>query len=185
MNPGLSNPGGDLLFVTDEPRHPVEWNQHDDWAEYNDEWLPRFNNAQGGQLIEKLLDPMELSIDDVWITDSIKCPTQKDTSRGIPAAETEESFEHCRAYLDAEIEAVNPVGVVTLGMQATRRTLQVLGVTEDKARRVQVSEEYGHSGFKTTPPVVISLHWAQRTVAEREWVPVVQEAIVDLVESSR
>jgi len=184
VNPGLSNPEGELLFVTDEPRHPVEWNQHDDWSEYNAEWLPRFNDAQGGQFIEKLLEPVEFSIDDVWITDSIKCPTQRDVSRGIPAAKTEDSFAHCRAYLGAEIRAVNPVGVVTLGMQAMRRTLEVLGVEEEKARGVRVSEKYGHSGFKTTPPVVISLHWAQRTVEEQEWVPVVQEAIADLVESS-
>jgi uracil-DNA glycosylase family 4 len=181
VNPGLSNPEGDLIFVTDEPRHPVEWDQHDDWSDYNDEWLPRFNDAQGGQFIETLLDRVELSIDDVWITDSIKCPTQEDTSRGIPAAETEDSFKHCRTYLGAEIEAVNPSGIITLGMQATKRTLEVLGVAEDRIRQVRVSKEYGHSGFKTTPPVIISLHWAQRTVAEDEWVPVVQEAITDLL----
>lgn len=181
VNPGLSNPEGELLFVTDEPRHPVEWKQYDDWAEYNDEWLPRFNDAQGGQFIEKLLDSVELTIDDVWITDSIKCPTQADNSRGIPAADTADSFGHCRAYLGAEIEVVNPSGIVTLGMQATKRTLQVLGVAGDRVREVRVSQEYGHSGFKTTPPVVISLHWAQRTVAEDEWVPVVQEAIADLL----
>ncbi|WP_137287444.1 uracil-DNA glycosylase family protein [Halorussus salinisoli] len=181
VNPGLSNPEGELLFVTEEPRHPVEWNQHNDWAEYNAEWLPRFKAAQGGQFIEKLLESVELTLDDVWITDSIKCPTQEDTSRGIPATDTKDCFAHCRAYLDAEINARNPSGIVTLGRQATRRTLRVLGIPRSRAASVRVSREYGICEYDTPSPVVISLHWAQRTITEDEWVPVVQEAIANVL----
>lgn len=182
VNPGLSNPDADLLFVSEEPRHPVKWAEHDDWTDYNETWLPRFKAAQGGQCIEQLLEEVDdLTIDDVWITDTVKCPTKSDSERGIPVVNTEGSFAHCRTYLATEIDAMDPAGIVTLGRQATRRTLEVLGVPEFKARYVRVSRDFGLCEFETAPPVVISLHWAQRTVAEDEWIPPVQRAIAQLV----
>ncbi|WP_306061331.1 hypothetical protein [Natronococcus wangiae] len=41
------------------------------------------------------------------------------------------------------------------------------------------------SSFDTPYPVVISLHWAQRTIDEDEWVPEIQAAIAELVESPK
>ncbi|WP_231727882.1 hypothetical protein, partial [Haloferax profundi] len=74
----------------------------------------------------------------------------------------------------------DPQGIVTLGKGATIRTLRALGVPASEAKRVRVTKEYGKSEFETDYPVVVSLHWAQRTVAENEWVPVVQEAVANL-----
>lgn len=181
VNPGLSDPDGELMFVTDEPRHPTDWNNFDTWHEYNETWTRRFARARGGQFVNRLLSRTELTFDDVWIADSIKCPTTRDPERGIPSAETDDAFAHCRTYLRDELDAINPRGVVTFGKEATIRTLRALGVPGSQARRVRVTKAYGRSDFDTDIPVVISLHWAQRTVAENEWVPVVQDAIADLL----
>ncbi|MFB1064102.1 uracil-DNA glycosylase family protein [Natrinema sp. H-ect4] len=183
MNPGLGNPNGELVFVTEEPRHLVDWDEYEGWETYNEEWMPRFAEASGGRMIDRLLEQTRLNLKDVWITDSIKCPTKGDEHRGIPETETEEAFECCRAYLRRELEAIEPIGIVTLGKEATRRTLEEFGVPEWKAKRVRVTKEYGERPFDSSIPVVISLHWAQRTVEEDEWVPVIQAAIADLVES--
>ena len=182
VNPGLGNPNSELIFVTEEPRHIVDWKKYEDWEAYNEEWLPRFAQANGGRTIERLLERTTLELSDVWITDSLKCPTKRDESRGIPAVETKDAFNCCRAYLQRELEAINPSGIVTLGKYATSRTLKEFGVPAWKANRVHVTEEYGRSPFDTPIPLVISLHWAQRTVSEAEWVPVIQAAIADLIE---
>ena len=180
VNPGLGNPNGMVMFMTDEPRHLTEWDEYDSWEEYNDEWMSRFAGAKGGRFITRLLSKTDLSLDDVWVADSIKCPTKRDAGREIPAANTKETFEHCRDYLRPEIESVDPDAIVTLGKEATIRTLRALGVSRTEAQRVRVTKGYGRAKFDTEYPVVISLHWAQRTVSESEWVPVVQESISEL-----
>lgn len=181
VNPGLGDPEGDLIFVTEEPRHIIDWDEYENWTEYNEEWLPRFARANGGRMIDRLLERTTFELADVWITDSIKCPTKRDERRGIPAVETREAYKCCRAYLRREFEAIDPGGIVTLGKRATNRTLKELGVPEWEAKRIRVTEEYGRSPFDTPIPVVISLHWAQRTIDEDAWIPVIQETVADLV----
>jgi hypothetical protein len=48
VNPGLGDPEGDVVFVTDEPRHRTDWTVYESWAEYNAEWFDRFKEARGG-----------------------------------------------------------------------------------------------------------------------------------------
>ena len=55
VNPGLGNSDGEVMFVTDEPRHPTDWSKYDSWEEYNEEWMRRFANARGGRFINRLL----------------------------------------------------------------------------------------------------------------------------------
>lgn len=181
VNPGLSNPNGELVFVTEEPRHLMNWDAYETWTEYNEAWIRRFANARGGRFIERLLALTDLTLGDVWVADSIKCPTKRDDRRDIPACETDEAFRHCRTYLEREFEYRDPNGIVTLGKEATIRSLKALGVPNWQAERTRVTKEYGPCTVETPYPMVISLHWAQRAVAESEWVPVVQEAIADLV----
>lgn len=116
----------------------------------------------------------------MWITDSIKCPTTGDERREIPSIDTDESFDHCRAYLVQELDRIGPQTVVTLGKRATIRTMTI-GIPDVKARYVRVTADYGTCTFDTPYPLVISLHWAQRMIPEHEWVPVVQEAIALLL----
>jgi uracil-DNA glycosylase len=183
VNPGLGNPEGDLIFVTEEPRHIVDWDEYENWREYSEEWTSRFAQAAGGRMIDRLLEYTPLELDDVWVVDSIKCPTKRDEGRGIPAANTAQSFGCRHTYLRTEIETSNSIGIVTLGKQATSRTLEALGVPEWEAERIRVTKEYGKSSFDIPYPVVISLHWAQRTIDEDEWVPEIQAAIAELVDS--
>ena len=182
VNPGLLNPQGEVMFVTDEPSHAPKWEKHDSWESYNGYWGERFKELRGGRFLSRLLAPTTLTLDDVWLADSIKCPTVAHSKRGIPSADTEDAFAHCRHYLRDEIEFVDPAAIVTLGSDATKRTLQALGVSTSKAKRVRVTKAYGTSDFDTDYPLVISLHWAQRTVKQSEWVPVVQESLQSILE---
>lgn len=182
VNPGLGNPNGELVFVTEEPRHRMNWDAYESWTEYNEEWLARFRRARGGDMISRLLCDTELGLEDVWITDSVKCPTKGDELRDISPVDIDAAFGHCHYYLREEIEAIDPVGIVTLGRLATYRTLMVLGIPERYFRSLRVSEDSGHSPFPTEHPVVISMHWAQRTVPTDEWMPQVKGAIEELVE---
>lgn len=181
VNPGLLNPRGRLLFVTDEPSHAPNWDKHDSWESYNSYWGNRFKQLRGGRFITRLLQPVSLSLDDVWVTDSIKCPTTAHKERGIPSANTADAFAHCRRYLEEEIDLVDPEAIICLGKSASIRTLQALGVPETQTNRIRVTKDYGRAEFDTDYPVIISLHWAQRTTRESEWVPVVQNSIKEVM----
>lgn len=181
VNPGLLNPAGELVFVTQEPSHAPKWENHDTWNSYNDYWGERFKALPGGQFIARVLTSTPLTIDDVWVTDSIKCPTVAHPERGIPSADTKDAYTHCRTYLRDEIEQIDPRAIVTLGKDATMRTLEVLGVPETDVGQIRVTQDYGLSEFDTAYPVIVSLHWAQRTVKQSEWVPVVQDAIQEVL----
>lgn len=181
VNPGIGNPDGELLFVSEEPRHIMDWETYDSWRAYNETWMPRFADATGGRMIDRLLARTSLDLGDVFVVDSIQCPTKRDEARGTPDIETEHAFASCRTYLRRTIEIMEPTGIVTLGRQATSRTFRVFGVPTDEATEVRVTRAYGRSKFDTPYPHVISLHWAQRTVAEAEWVPIVQAAIAEIV----
>lgn len=183
VNPGHENADGELMFVTDEPTHTTDWDKYDSWREYNEEWFARFKRFRGGRFIFSLLDPTDLTLDDVWVGDSVRCPTQRDADKEIPEAETGEAAKQCRPYLRDEIEMVDPEGIITLGRGASIRTSQALGVPYDEAKRVRVTEEYDWSEFATAYPTVISLHWAQRSVKKSEWVPPVKTAIQELVDT--
>lgn len=182
VNPGLSNPNGEIMFVTEEPSHNINWNRHDNWAAYNKHAMGWFPDARGGKAIQKrYLDPVELDLSDVWITDSVKCrPEDKDKNRLF---NTDKAFEHCKMYLADEITTVDPKAIVTLGADATKRTLRALGLSKSQAHSLQVSKDYGRCEFDTTPPVVISLHWAQRTLKRSEFIPVVQQALADILKN--
>ena len=183
VNPGLSNPTGEVMFVTEEPSHNIDWDRHDDWAAYNEHTMGWFPDARGGKAIqERYLDPVDLDLGDVWVADSVKCrPEDRDKKRLF---NTDEAFEHCRTYLSEEIATVDPKAIVTLGADATKRTLRTIGVPKSEAASLRVSEDYGRCEFDTTPPVVISLHWAQRTLKRDEFIPVVQQALADILNTA-
>jgi len=182
VNPGLGNPDGELIFVTEEPRHIMDWSKYETWREYNHVWWPKVKQARGGRFVAQLLESVPLTMADIWFTDSTKCPTKVDEKRDIPPANTGNAAKHCNPYLQHETKAIDPLGIVTLGKGATVRTLEALGIDSEQANDVSVEESYGHSEFDTPYPIVISLHWAQRRVAQKEWAPSVKQAIFDIVE---
>jgi uracil-DNA glycosylase family 4 len=142
------------MFVTEEPKHFVDWDAHENWAAWNEQFMRGFPNADGGRYIQSLLDPLGISIRDVWIADSLKCPTIGYEGIGTTSVPTAEAFDHCRSYLEREIHGVDPDVVVTLGNEASERTLDVLG----EPGRIRTKSDAGHV-FETRPPVVVSPHW--------------------------
>lgn len=151
--PGIGNLRGDLMVLTTDPRHPFDWAAVDDWAEYNAEHTtPTMTNGGGSARLAELVDPIDdLTVDDIWLGNTLKCPPAADSSHLSRDAE----FACCNHYLTAEIQAVDPQLIVGLGADACLRTLAVLGV---KRSHVPVSEECGRI-FDTTPPLIVSPHW--------------------------
>lgn len=35
VNPGLIDPTAELMFLTMDPSHPIDWSNYDVWSEYN------------------------------------------------------------------------------------------------------------------------------------------------------
>lgn len=183
VNPGLSNPRGRVVFVTEEPSHSVNWDAHESWQEYSEEYTRKFRGWKGGRFLQQhYLGPFGLSIDDAWITDSIKCRPENAQKQALFSKSG--AADHCRSYLMDELSMVDPVVIITLGSAATHRTLTALGVPEDAARGVKVSRDFGLSEFQTPWPVVVTLHWAQRTVKQARFLPVVKQAIHDCLENT-
>jgi uracil-DNA glycosylase family 4 len=155
VNPGLGDYDADIAFVTEEPKHSVNWNAHEGWAAWSGQYLrKRFLNADGGPYIQSLLDPLGVSIQDVWIADSLKCPTINDENLGTTAVPKDEAFRHCRPYLDRELRDVDPSVVVTLGNLASERTLCILGRSE----KIHTKSDAGRV-FEMEPSVIVSPHW--------------------------
>jgi uracil-DNA glycosylase family 4 len=155
VNPGLGDYDADIAFVTEEPKHSVNWDAHEDWAAWSGQYLrQRFLDADGGPYIQSLLDPLGVSIQDVWIADSLKCPTICDEDLRTTAVPTDEAFSHCRPYLERELRDVDPDVVVALGNRASQRTLCVLCLSEE----IHTKSDAGRV-FETKPPVVVSPHW--------------------------
>jgi uracil-DNA glycosylase len=187
VNPGFFDPTSDLVFMTDEPRHATDWDEYDEWSEYN-EYSSKRIAKEGKELISSLLEPFDYTIDDIWMGDSIKCPTKGIEKWDVPSVSTSDAFNHCRSYLRDELRAGGDRRlVVALGKPAAKRTHRALDVPRKKAD-VRVTYDYGHSEFDTTPPVVICTHWAQRTLSDdkinHEVIPVVQDAMADVLARS-
>lgn len=156
VNPGLAEYSADIMFVTEEPKHAVNWDEEDSWQAWNERFMRGFDGAPGGKYIEKLLEPMNLSLNDVWIADSLKCPTEAHDQLETVDVDTSAAFGHCKKYLDEELREVDPDLIVALGNEASERVLDVLGV---EASIHTKKSDYGRV-FDTHPPVIVSPHWS-------------------------
>lgn len=163
VNPGLGDYDADIAFVTEEPKHFVDWDAYDDWAAWNKQFMRTFPNADGGQYIQSLLDPLDVSVHEVWIADSLKCPTIDHDVIETTAIPTDGAFGHCRPYLERELREVDPSVIVALGNPASRRTLSVLGRSE----RIHSTSDAGRV-FETEPQVVVSPHWGAYNYTSNE-----------------
>lgn len=182
VNPGLSNFTGKIIFVTEEPshfspgdpKHIFNWENYASWAEYNKVIKRKFfQEWRGGRwLQEHFLNPLNLSASDLWIGDSLKCQIKKNKNK---------ASKYCSNYLKEEINIINPKAVVTLGAPATHRTLEALGVSAGKINNIKITEEFGLFNVKTKWPVIISLHWGQRSLKESVFIPVVQKALKQIL----
>ena len=94
--PGAGNPNAEVMLIGEGPGF------HE-----NQQGLP-FVGASG-KFLDELLDQAKLTREEVFITNVVKCrpPGNRDP-------QTEE-LEACKAYLERQIEAINPDVIVTLG----------------------------------------------------------------------
>lgn len=77
-----------------------------------------------GRLLDDALDAAEISRDDVWITNAVKHFKWKEKGkRRIHARPTRTEVVACRQWLDAEVDALGPSGLVTLGATAGQALL--------------------------------------------------------------
>ena len=94
--PGHGNPNAEIMFIGEAPG----WNE-------DRQGLPFIGAA--GQFLNELLASIELDRESVFITNIVKCrpPGNRDPLPDEIAA--------CQPYLDTQIEAIDPLAIVTLG----------------------------------------------------------------------
>ena len=95
------NPHSRLMLVGEAPG-----------ADEDREGVPFIGRA--GQLLTKILNAVDLQRDDVYITNIVKC---RPPGNRTPSSE---EIKHCIAYLEKQIEAINPGIIICLGSPATR-----------------------------------------------------------------
>lgn len=94
--PGAGNPNSSIMFIGEGPGF------HE-----NEQGLPFVGAA--GKFLDELLADADLSREEVFITNVVKCrpPSNRDPQV--------EELEACRPYLERQIAAINPDVIVTLG----------------------------------------------------------------------
>src|SRR3990172_464437 len=99
---GVGNPRSDLIFVGEAPGF------------HEDQKGEPFVGAAGRLLDELLITVLGLARKDIYIANVLKCrpPNNRDP---LPA-----EIDHCRPFLDKQIELIDPKIVCTLGNHATR-----------------------------------------------------------------
>lgn len=83
--------------------------------------------GRAGQLLTKIIEAMGQTRDSVYIANIVKCHPMKDASnpelRGNDRPPTTEEMDVCRAYLDRQLEIIQPKIIVTLGASSTKGLL--------------------------------------------------------------
>ncbi len=108
---GSGNQNAEVLFIGEGPG-----------AEEDAQGIP-FCGASG-KVLQELLASIDLSRDDVFITNTILCRPENNRN---PA---KEEVENCRERLDQLIQIMKPKVIVTIGNFATERILGKKGITQ-------------------------------------------------------
>ncbi len=113
---GAGDPDADLVFVGEGPG-----------AEEDRQGIPFVGRAGG--LLTRLIEGIDLTRDDVYIANVVKCrpPGNRDP---LPL-----EIETCRPYLEAQLDFLAPRVIVTLGNFATKLLLDTKeGITKLRGR---------------------------------------------------
>ncbi|MAG37570.1 MAG: uracil-DNA glycosylase [Dehalococcoidia bacterium] len=102
--PGEGNPNSPLLFIGEAPG-------------FHEDQQGRPFVGAAGQFLESLLKSIGVSREQVFIANVVKCrpPDNRDPETGEISA--------CNTYLDRQIEAIDPLVIVTLGRYSLGRYL--------------------------------------------------------------
>jgi uracil-DNA glycosylase family 4 len=101
---GVGNPHADLMFVGEGPGY-----------EEDKQGIPFVGPA--GQLLTKIIEAIQMTRDDVYIANVVKCrpPSNRDPEP--------DEIETCRPFLERQVAAIHPRVICTLGRVATQAML--------------------------------------------------------------
>ncbi len=101
---GVGNPNADLMFIGEGPGY-----------EEDRQGLPFVGPA--GQLLTKIIEAIQLTRDDVYIANIVKCrpPSNRDPEP--------EEIATCRPFLERQVSSIEPRVICTLGRVATQAML--------------------------------------------------------------
>lgn len=122
---GVGNPNSDLVFIGEAPGF------------HEDQKGEPFVGAAGRYLDELLISVLGLTRKDIYIANVLKCrpPGNRDPQP--------EEIQHCRPFLNKQIELINPKVICTLGNHASRVILD---------KNLNISKVHGE-------PLEFDKHW--------------------------
>ena len=130
---GVGNPNADLMFVGEAPG-----------ADEDKQGEPFVGRA--GQLLTKIIEAMQLTRDDVYIANVLKC---RPPGNRNPAPD---EVETCSPYLLRQIELIQPKVIVTLGNFSSKMLLDTkTGITALRGK----FHEYAFAKQDSHAPVVM------------------------------
>ena len=123
---GAGNPTADLMFIGEAPGRDED-----------EQGIPFMGEA--GQLLTKMINAMQFSRSEVYITNIIKCRPPK--SRNPEQAEA----EACMEFLKQQIKLIQPKVIVTLGALPLQYLMNKRGITQCRG------EWMDYNGIKVMP----------------------------------
>ena len=124
---GVGNPDADLMFVGEAPG-----------ADEDEQGVPFVGRA--GQLLTKIIEAIELTRDEVYIANVIKCrPPQNRNPE-------QDEVDTCEPFLFRQIDVIKPKVIVALGAFAARALLR----TPEPISRLR-GRVYDYRGAKLVP----------------------------------
>lgn len=109
--PGVGSPQAQVMFVGEGPG-------------FDEDHKGEPFVGRSGQLLDKIMAAIGLSRETVYIANIVKCHPMKDPSdpeqHGNDRPPSPEEIEACRSWLDAQIRAIAPRFIVTLGAVPAR-----------------------------------------------------------------
>ena len=125
---GVGNPNADLMFVGEAPGRDEDLKGE-----------PFVGRA--GQLLTKIIEAIDLSRDDVYIANVIKCRPPQNRNPESDEVET------CEPFLFSQIDAIQPRVIVALGAFAVRTLLRDDKTPISKLR----GQQYSYRGTTLIP----------------------------------
>ena len=124
---GVGNPDADLMFVGEAPG-----------ADEDVQGIPFVGRA--GQLLTKIIEAIQLTRDDVYIANVIKCRPPGNRNPDP------DEVEMCEGFLFRQIDSIKPKVIVALGTFAAKALLK----TQDPISRLR-GRIYDYRGAKLVP----------------------------------
>ncbi len=123
---GAGNPTADLMFISEGPSIAED-----------EQGIPLI--GEDGQLLTGMINAMQFSRSDVYITHIIKCRTPKNRKPEKPEVEA------CMEFLKQQIKLINPKVIITLGAVPLQYLLNQRSITQSRGQWMM------YQGIKVMP----------------------------------